>query len=186
MHSMLLQQRWANNSVFEYYSNTWGRILVFVFVFGWFFETEYYSYSYSGDFLKPNIIRIRIRVIFQTEYYSYSYSGDFLKPNSIRIRWEFFPNTIHILLSIDTFDEPKNVEDAKIPASKHSDHSRQNGIGCIDLTFLHCVLSKVISNFLNEQRKTLLCVFKWFLKLPAPKDAWSHWLHLLTFLHCGI
>ena len=57
-------QRWANNSVFEYYSNTWGRILVFVFVFGWFFETEYYSYSYSGDFLKPNIIRIRIRVIF--------------------------------------------------------------------------------------------------------------------------
>ena len=87
-------QRWANNSVFEYYSNTWGRILVFVFVFGWLFETEYYSYSYSGDFLKPNIIRIRIRVIFQTEYYSYSYSGDFLKPNNIRIRirWEFFPN----------------------------------------------------------------------------------------------
>ena len=57
-------QRWANNSVFEYYSNTWGRILVFVFVFGWLFETEYYSYSYSGDFLKTNIIRIRIRVIF--------------------------------------------------------------------------------------------------------------------------
>ena len=28
-------------------------------------EAEYwYSYSYSGDFLKPNIIRIRIRVIF--------------------------------------------------------------------------------------------------------------------------
>ena len=150
-------QRWANNLVFEYYSNTWGRILVFVFVFGWLFETEYYSYSYSGDFLKPNSIRIRIR-------------------------WEFFPNTIHILLSIDPFDEPKNVEDAKIAASKLSDHSRQNGIGCIDLTFLHCVLSKVISNFLNEHRKTLLCVFKWFLKLPAPKDAWSHWLHLLTFL----
>ena len=101
------------------------------------------------------------------------YSGDFLKPNSIRIRirWEFFPNTTHILLSIDTFDELKNVEDVKIPASKHSDHSRQNGIGCIDLTLLHCVLSKVISNFLNEQRKTLLCVIKWFLKLPAPKDA---------------
>ena len=57
-------QRWANNSVFEYYSNTWGRILVFVFVFGWLLETEYYSYSYSCDFLKPNIIRIRIRVIF--------------------------------------------------------------------------------------------------------------------------
>ena len=57
-------QRWANNSVFEYYSNTWDRILVFVFVFGWLFETEYYSYSYSGDFLKTNIIRIRIRVIF--------------------------------------------------------------------------------------------------------------------------
>ena len=38
-----------------------------------------YSFSYSGDFLKPNIIRIRNRVIFQTEYYLYSYSGDCLK-----------------------------------------------------------------------------------------------------------
>ena len=56
-------------------------------------------------------------------------------------------------------------------SSKHSDHSRHNGIVCIDLTFLHCVLLNVTSNFLNEQRKTLLCVFKWFLKLPAPKDA---------------
>ena len=45
-----MKQRWANNSVFEYYSNTWGRILVFVFVFGWLFETEYYSYSYLGFF----------------------------------------------------------------------------------------------------------------------------------------
>ena len=75
-----LFQRWANNSVFEYYSNTWGRILVFVFVFGWLFETKYYSH-----FLKPNIICIRIWVIFQTEYYSYSYSGDFLKPNTAGI-----------------------------------------------------------------------------------------------------
>ena len=33
-------QRWANNSVFEYYSNSWGRILVFVFVFGRNFQTE--------------------------------------------------------------------------------------------------------------------------------------------------
>ena len=66
-------------------------------------------------------------------------------------------------------------------SSKHSDHNRHNDIGCTDLTFLHCVPSKVISNFLNEQRKTLLCFFKWFLKLPAPKDAWSHWLHLMTF-----
>ena len=44
-------QGWRNNSVFEYYSNTWCRKLVFL-------------YSYSGDFLKPNIIRIRIRAIF--------------------------------------------------------------------------------------------------------------------------
>ena len=67
-------------------------------------EAEYlYSYSYSGDFLKPNIIRIRIRVIFS---------------NRICIRCQFFPNTKHILLSIDTFDDTKNVEDAKIPAKK--------------------------------------------------------------------
>ena len=106
---MVLQnQRWANNSAFEYHSNTWGRILVFVFVFGWLFwnrilflfvfgrfsQTKYYSYSYSGDFLKPNIIRIRqifsnrISFVFvfgqfsQTEYHLYLYSDDFLKPNT--------------------------------------------------------------------------------------------------------
>ena len=76
----------------------------------------------------------------------------------------------------------------------------------IDLTFLHCVLSNVISNFLNEQRKTLLCVFqvvpqvacskgciitlvasidfsplcdfKCILKLAGQVDAKLHWLHL--------
>ena len=80
---------WANNSVFEYYSNTWGWILVFEFVFGWLFKTEYYSYSYSVDFLKPNIIRIRIRVIFQTEYYLYLYLGDFLKPNTTGMLYIF-------------------------------------------------------------------------------------------------
>ena len=42
-------------------------------------------------------------------------------------------------------------------SSKHSDHSRYNGIVCIDLTFLHCVLSNEISNFLN--RGKLFCVF---------------------------
>ena len=104
------EQRWANNSVFEYYSNTWGRILVFIFVFGWLFETEYYSYSYSGDFLKPNNIRIRIR-------------------------WEFFPNTICILLSIDTFDEPKNVEDAKIPA-KPLPKAQRTGYWLFNLSYL--------------------------------------------------
>ena len=86
------QQRWANNSVLKYYSNAWGRILVFVFVFGWFFETEYYSYS--GDFLK-------------TECYLYLYLGNFFNPNIIRIRvifsnrivfvFDFFPNNIYIL-----------------------------------------------------------------------------------------
>ena len=54
-------------------------------------EAEYlYSYSYSGDFLKPNIIRIRIRVFFQTEYYLYLYSGDFLKPNTAGNFSEYF------------------------------------------------------------------------------------------------
>ena len=46
MFSIILRhnskQRWANNSVFEYHSNTSGRILVFVFVFGWLFEIKYY------------------------------------------------------------------------------------------------------------------------------------------------
>ena len=69
-----MQQRWANNSVFEYYSNTWGRILVFIFVIGWLFETKYYSYS--GDFLKPNVIHIcnfsnQIPLGFLFEHYIY-------------------------------------------------------------------------------------------------------------------
>ena len=73
----------------------------------------YYSYSYSGTILNPNIIRIRIRpnifarilfvfvfshsekrILFvfvfgqnsDVEYYSYSYSVKILMPNIIRIR----------------------------------------------------------------------------------------------------
>ena len=60
----------------------------------------YYSYSYSGTILNPNIIRIRIRpnicarILFvfvfahseKNEYYSYSYSVKILIPNNIRIR----------------------------------------------------------------------------------------------------
>ena len=78
--------RGENNSVFKYYSHTSGRILVFVFLFGWLFETKYYSFSYSGYFLILSFIRIRIVVIFQTKYYLFLYSGDFLKPNVIHIR----------------------------------------------------------------------------------------------------
>ena len=44
------KQRWANNSVFEYYSNN--------------IRIPKYSYSYLVDIFKPNNIRIRIRVIF--------------------------------------------------------------------------------------------------------------------------
>merc|ERR1711978_741589 len=46
------RQRRANNSVFEYYSNN--------------IRIPKYSYSYSGDFFKPNNIRIRIRSFFGT------------------------------------------------------------------------------------------------------------------------
>ena len=35
--------------------------IIFVFVFGYFRRTEYYSYSYSVIFGRPNNIRIRIR-----------------------------------------------------------------------------------------------------------------------------
>ena len=48
------------------YSNSWDRIVIFVFVFGRYFQTEYFLYLYSDDFSKPNTIRIRIRMIFQT------------------------------------------------------------------------------------------------------------------------
>ena len=82
-------QRWVNNSVFEYYSNyiritnylysysvIFGRTniirsrirsfsedwIFFVFIFGHFWKTEYYSYSYSCSviFRRPNNIHIRI------------------------------------------------------------------------------------------------------------------------------
>ena len=46
----ILTQRWANNSVFEYYLNN--------------IRIPKYSYSYSVNIFKPNNIRIRIRVIF--------------------------------------------------------------------------------------------------------------------------
>ena len=61
--------------------------ILFVFVFGQFSQTEYYSYSYSA--------------ISQTEYYLYSYSGDFLKPNIICICiliWEILSNRILFVL----------------------------------------------------------------------------------------
>ena len=105
--------------------------------------------------MKPNSIRIRIRVIFSHRMV-FIFAGHFF-------------NTIHILkiytgcicLSLLCY-KFSNV------SSKHSDQSRHNGIVCIDLTFLHCVLSRVISNILHEQRKThtgcsclifLYCVF---------------------------
>ena len=45
-------------------------------------------------------------------------------------------------------------------SSKSLPKRMQSHTGCIYLTFLHCVLSNVISDFLNEQRKTPMCVFK--------------------------
>ena len=55
--------------------------IVFVFVFGHISKTEYYSYSYSATFLKPNSIRIRIR---SQKHYSLT-SGTVLF-------WDGFPN----------------------------------------------------------------------------------------------
>ena len=68
-----LIQRWANKSVFEYirivrteyirksnYSVLFKNRIIFVFVFGRYFQTEY--------------IRIRIRLLFFNRIYSYSYS----------------------------------------------------------------------------------------------------------------
>ena len=71
-----------------------------LFLFGQFWKAEYYSYSYSFIFRRPNIIRICIwlfsegRILFifvfghfwKTEYYSYSYSVIFGRPNNIHIR----------------------------------------------------------------------------------------------------
>ena len=70
---MDFRQRWANNSVFEYirivrteyirkpnYSVLFKNRIIFVFLFGRYFQTEY--------------IRIRIRLSFFDRIYSYSYS----------------------------------------------------------------------------------------------------------------
>ena len=54
-----------------------------------------YSFSYSGGFLKPNIIRIQ--VVFETKYYSYS--GDYLNPNIIRIQVIFLSSFLSTFLS---------------------------------------------------------------------------------------
>ena len=44
-HQLWQWQCWANNSVFEWYLNSQNRIVIFVFVFGRYFHTEWYSYS---------------------------------------------------------------------------------------------------------------------------------------------
>ena len=64
----------------------WNRIL---FVFGWFSQTEYYSYSYSGNFSNRILFVFVFGWFFRTE--CYSYSGSF-QPNIIRIR--IFSNRI--------------------------------------------------------------------------------------------
>ena len=58
--------------------------ILFIFVFGWFSQPEYYSYSYSSNF--PN----RILFVFVFGWFS---------------KTEYHWNAIHILPSIDTFDE---------------------------------------------------------------------------------
>ena len=58
-------QRWANNSVLEYYSNN--------------IRIPKYSYSYSVDIFKPNNIRIRIRVIFSNRIIFVFVFGHFLE-----------------------------------------------------------------------------------------------------------
>ena len=98
-----------------------------VFVSGHKMKPECHSYSYSSKILGPNGVRIRIhpkiwvRILFvfvfgqfsQIEYYSYlgNFSNRILFVfvfgwlSQTKSHWDFFLNTIDILLSIDTIDE---------------------------------------------------------------------------------
>ena len=55
MHAL---QRWGNNSLVKWYSNSWDQIVIFVF-------RRYFHFSFSGDFSKQNNICIHIWLIFQ-------------------------------------------------------------------------------------------------------------------------
>ena len=77
-----------SNSIRSHNQVTFWNQIFLVFVFRQFFQTEYYSYSYSGSFSNWISFVFVFRLFSQNEY-----------------RWEFFLNTINILLSIDTFDE---------------------------------------------------------------------------------
>ena len=65
----------------------WNQIF-FIFVFGRFSQTEYYSYWYLGNFSNQILFVFVFGWLSQTKSH-----------------WDFFLNTINILLSIDTFDE---------------------------------------------------------------------------------
>ena len=77
-------QRWVNNSIFEWYSNSWHWIVILVFAR--YFPTEFSSYSY----LKLNIFIFIFAWFSKPKYYLYSYSVEVWKPNSINFtKWKF-------------------------------------------------------------------------------------------------
>ena len=104
-YQSLSLQRWANNSVFEYYSSIRIRILL---------ETEYYSYSYSCDFLKPNIIRIRIRLIFWNRIvFVFVFAGFFLE------YYTYFAEHWYLLMNQKMLKMPKSLpQSTRITADK--------------------------------------------------------------------
>ena len=56
-------------------------------------------------------------------------------------------------------------------------------IGCICLTFLHCVSPICLPEWMHNHIGCISppCVFKYALKLLALEDSYSHWLHLFDF-----
>ena len=95
----LPQQRWANNSVFEYirivqteyirkpnYSVLFKNRIIFVFVFGFNFQTE--------------CIRIRILFLFLNRIHSYSYSVFIFEPNIFVFVFGFYFWTEYIRIRI--------------------------------------------------------------------------------------
>ena len=172
----------------------WNRIL-FVFVFGCFSQNEYYSYSYSGNFFKPNIIRIRIRVIFSNRIvFVFVFAGN------------FFPNTIYIL---NIFYEPLVLGWGYSVCVCMWIGGTTTVVVCVWGVLLRLVIcyrpqkewyclfvfsplcSKCLLKlpawwYANWHGLHLfcfspLCIFKCALKWLAWEEAYSHWLHLFDF-----
>ena len=107
-----MHQRWANNSVFEYirivrteyirksnYSVLFKDRIIFVFVFGRYFQTEYIRIR-IWFYCWTEYIFIRIQFLLVNRIYLYLYLVDIFKPNIFVFKFGFYCWTEYIRIRL--------------------------------------------------------------------------------------